>query len=274
MRSHDSFICRTWLIYMWDMTHWYVGHVSFISGTWLIFFKNVHEETPHLCMGRDSFFQNWGRGDMTYLHVGMPHDSFICETWLIYTQYDSFSCGTWPIFSRLGMSRHDSFILGMTHLYKGYDTFICETCFIYLWNVTCFSKNVDEVTWLNLCVGHDTSACGTRLIHMWNVTYFSKDVDDMRDMTHSYVGHDSSYVGNASFIFGTWLVFPTLGRRWHDSCICGPWFIHMRDMHHSYVEWASFFRQCGSGDMTHSHVGHDSFTCGAWLIHMWDMTHL
>jgi len=27
---HDSFICETWLIHMWDMTHSYVRHVSFI----------------------------------------------------------------------------------------------------------------------------------------------------------------------------------------------------------------------------------------------------
>ena len=30
---YDSFICGTWLIHIWDMTHPYVGHASFMSVT-------------------------------------------------------------------------------------------------------------------------------------------------------------------------------------------------------------------------------------------------
>jgi len=32
--GHDSFVCGTWLIHMWDMNP-YMGHDSFICGTWL-----------------------------------------------------------------------------------------------------------------------------------------------------------------------------------------------------------------------------------------------
>ena len=35
-QSKSSFICVAWLIYMRDMTHWYVWHESFICETWLI----------------------------------------------------------------------------------------------------------------------------------------------------------------------------------------------------------------------------------------------
>jgi len=56
---HDSFICVTWRIHMWDMTHLYVWHDSLICVTWLI----------HLC-------------DMTHSYVW--HDAFICVTWLIH----------------------------------------------------------------------------------------------------------------------------------------------------------------------------------------------
>ena len=37
---HNSFICETWLIRMWDMTHSYMGYGSCICETWLI----------HMCM--------------------------------------------------------------------------------------------------------------------------------------------------------------------------------------------------------------------------------
>ena len=33
--GHDSFICETWLVHMWDMTCSYVRHDSFICETWL-----------------------------------------------------------------------------------------------------------------------------------------------------------------------------------------------------------------------------------------------
>ena len=63
----------------------------------------------------------------------------------------------------------------------------------------------------------------------------------LRDMTHSYVWHDSYVVWYDSYV-------------WHDSCICVKRLIHM----------------C---DMTHSYLWHDSFICVTWLINMCDMAH-
>jgi len=68
---HDSFICVTWLIHMFNRTHSYVWHDSFICVTWLI----------HMC-------------DMTPLKLNLlkmlnmlnmlnlPH--LLCGTWLIH----------------------------------------------------------------------------------------------------------------------------------------------------------------------------------------------
>ena len=52
----------------------------------------------------------------------------------------------------------------------------------------------------------------------------------MRDMTHSYVWHDS-------FICVTWLIHMcdmTHSCVWYDSFICEIWLIHMCDMSHSH----------------------------------------
>jgi len=54
---HDPFICETWLLHTWDMTHSYVRHDSFIRETW---HNNMWDMTP------------------SYVR----HDPFICETWL------------------------------------------------------------------------------------------------------------------------------------------------------------------------------------------------
>ena len=71
------FICGTWLIHMWDMTHSHVGHDSFI-----------HVEGLFVC-------------SVTHLYVG--HDPFKCVTWLIHrcdmtpscVWHDSFTCAAW-----------------------------------------------------------------------------------------------------------------------------------------------------------------------------------
>jgi len=61
----------------------------------------------------------------------------------------------------------------------------------------------------------------------------------MWDMTHSYVGH-------ASFIYGT-----------------RP--IHIWDMTQTHCLEQSV--------SSYSYVGHDLFICGTCLVHIWDMTH-
>jgi len=91
---HNASICVTWLIHMWDMTHWYVWHDSFICVTWLIHMWNM----THSYVWHDSFMC-----DMT--HPCACHHSSICVTWLVqtcdmthsYAWHDSFICVTWLI---------------------------------------------------------------------------------------------------------------------------------------------------------------------------------
>jgi len=98
---HDLFVCVTWLIHMWDMTHSYVWRDSFICVTRLI----------HMC-------------DATHSYVW--HDSFICVTWLIqmcdmthsYVWHDSFIYVTWLI------HMHDT-----THQIWWHDLYICRHLF-------------------------------------------------------------------------------------------------------------------------------------------------
>ena len=93
---HDSFICETWLIHMWDMTRSYVRHDSFICENWLI----------HM----------W---DMTHSYVW--HDSFICVTWLIHI-CDMTHSFVW----------HDSFIRDMTHSYAWHDSLLWDMTHSYV----------------------------------------------------------------------------------------------------------------------------------------------
>jgi len=43
---HDSFICTTWLIYMYDMPHLYVWHDSYTCVTWLIHMRDMTHSFP------------------------------------------------------------------------------------------------------------------------------------------------------------------------------------------------------------------------------------
>ena len=94
----------------------------------------------------------------------------------------------------------------------------------------------------------------TRFIHICDVTHSHMRHDSSlwgasvvqeisRDMTHSYVWHDSLGV-------------------WHDLFTYLTWLIHMCDMTHSHMY-----------DKTQSYVWHDSFTYVTWLIHIRDVTH-
>jgi len=67
-RCHDSSICETQHMNLWDTTHAYVRHDACICETWLV------------CMWDMS--RSYAR-DMIYSHV--RHDLFTCETWRIHT---------------------------------------------------------------------------------------------------------------------------------------------------------------------------------------------
>jgi len=71
----------------------------------------------------------------------------------------------------------------------------------------------------------------------------------MRDMTHSYV--------------------------WHDSFICVTWLIHMCDMTHSYVWHDSFIGVTGLiHTAQHFQLSHLLYSYVTWRIHVCDVTHL
>jgi len=156
---HDSLICVTWLVHMWDMTRSYVWHDSFICVTWLI----------HVC-------------DMT--HSYMWHDSFKCVTWLIhmcdmthsYARHDSFICVTWLIH-----------ICDMAHSYVWHDSFTRVTWLIHIRGMT--HSYVAENIYINECQT-------TVLLHIFNnvrhdsfifVTWLSHSCH----RTYSYTWHDS-----------------------------------------------------------------------------------
>ena len=91
-----SFMCETWLIHGWDMTHPYSRYY------WFIYVRH------------NSYVRH---------QINQWHDSFICVIWLIhmcdmthsYVWHDSFICVTWLIH-----------MCDMTHSYVRHDSFICE----------------------------------------------------------------------------------------------------------------------------------------------------
>jgi len=224
----ESFICATWLIRMWDLTHSYVRHGSFIE---------VSADAPYLrlllsclawltCVSRDPFIcATWPicKFDMTHSYV--RRDSLMCATWLIawlwhvwamthlHVQHDPFICATWLIHKcdvTCSYVRRDSFTCATWLIHWGrcwrvlLDADMCEPWLIYMCNMT------------HLYVQHDSFICATRLIYMC-------------DVTHSYVQHDLfSGIGADVFCF-------TLTCVWRDSFMCVTRLIHVRDMTHSYV---------------------------------------
>jgi len=97
-------------------------------------------------------------------------------------------------------------------------------------------------------------------------SYTPRNLLFVRDMTHSYMWHDSctsvtwlirncdmtpSYVWHDSFTCVTWRIYMygvTDSYAWHDAFICVTWLIHV----------------CA---VTHSYVWHDSFICVLCHIH-------
>ena len=110
----------------------------------------------------------------------------------------------------------------------------------------------------------------------------------VRDMTHSYIWHDSlkhSYVWHDSFIFVTRFIDGqdvTHSRVWHDVCDMTHWYV----WHDLFIlvtwltsgsDWlrvlcvTSLIDVC---NLTHSCVSPDAFMCVTWLIYMCNMIYV
>jgi len=156
----------------------------------------------------------------------------------------------------------------ITHTSMQHDSFVCDMTDPYVWHVSFIC-----VTWLmHLCdESCHTCICVIRLdMHICDITY-AISLMHRCDLTYSTVSHDL-------FMCVTWLIHvsdmnhPSVQ---YASCICVTSLIcvtglvRMCDMTHSYLWHGSFI--C---DMTHSYSWHDSFIRVTWLIHTCDMTHL
>jgi len=127
-------------------------------------------------------------------------------------------------------------------------------------------------------VGHDSSVCQTRLFQRHSLIYRCTYVHRQTKSQFSYVWHDS-------FLCGTWLICMsnTFSTNIH-RCIDVRMYIdrpnhsfHMCAMTHSYVRHDPIIRGIRlihMCGMTHPYVRHDSFMCESWLIRMCDVTRL
>jgi len=187
----DSFTCVTWLIHMWDMTHRRPWQVS-----WPTFAHVCH--MTHLHASLDSFTcvtRLIHMRDMTHSHVW--HDSFTCVTWLIYMRHLTH-LHVW----------HDSFtyvtrlihMCDMTHSHMWHDSFTCLTWQIHMCDLT--HRRPLKVSWPTLA--------------RWSWLKTMSRLREMRDLTRSYVWHDS-------FVCVTWLVGMcdlTRWYVWHTLLVC------------------------------------------------------
>jgi len=270
----------------WVMSHTLVCYETYMNTSW-----RTHEcvmEHAWMCYGTlvnaschsqaSDMYAIWfiHMCDMTRSSVW--HDSCICATWLIhicdmthlYVWHDSFMFVTWL----LGMgSTRETYVL--------HDSFINVTCLIHTWDIC--------VEWLiHTC---DTKTCvrgqSTR-VRASSSDIYAIWLIHMRDMTHSYVWHDS-------FICLTWLVHMcdmTHSYAWRDSFVRVTWLIHMCDMILRHGQHArdicmlldSFIRVTwlrpvcdmthSKDDMTQTYIWHASFIRVTWHIHTGDMPRL
>ena len=122
----DSFVCRTWLVHMRDMTHSYVRQDSFISETWLVHMWDMTRSYTHV------FPRSWAPAYYCGWPPGAPisHSWLICDSFVLYSyvEDDLFVRETWLVRRLMYFLRLvDSCISFVLHLYMENDLFICET---------------------------------------------------------------------------------------------------------------------------------------------------
>jgi len=131
---------ETWLIDMWDMTHWHVRYDSCLIDMW----------------------------DMT-----MWHDSLTCETWLIdmwdmthwHVTYDSCLIDMWDMTMCLDMNQ------SYTHSYLRPDSSTHVTCLIDVWDMT-HSYLGTFIYWhTHSYLRPDSFTYVTWLTDMWDITH-------------------------------------------------------------------------------------------------------
>jgi len=176
--QHDSLICETWLIQMWDMTHCHVRHDSLPCETWLIAMRDMthwHERYDlfrwdDAFISYDTFVQcglidMW---DMTHCHV--RHDPLTYETWLIdiwdmthwHMRHDSLTYETWLID-----------LWEMAHISRWNDAFISYDTFV---------RDMDSSMWYNSFTWQD--CCAYDMIPSYDISHMLWLTHMI--MTHSY----------------------------------------------------------------------------------------
>jgi len=126
---HDSFICGTCLIYMWDVTHTYVGRDSYICETWLY----PWDSQQH---------------DLANSHV--RHVTVICTSWHSHTrELDSFICGTWHVYVWVTCVSWLIHIWHATHVrVSSAVSHLCALSQIYI----CIYRYICLYTWTHKCM--------------------------------------------------------------------------------------------------------------------------
>jgi len=265
--GHDSYSLMvydhyTWLIYMWGITHIYIGHDSYIyesdfmwrdtsfvgpdafrlmyvtrltwciiSGTWLI---KRHGPwlilLSHIYMGHDSYI---------YESNHMWRNSYIYGTWCIHLWWDHMWRGT------LFMG-HDSYSLMvydssyMTHMYMGHDSYIYESN--HMW--------------------HDSYIYGTWHIHLWwdhkwrGTLYMGHDSYRLVQYDFFYMTHYVTYEWVISHVWRGHVTLVNLSCHAHEWVMSHIWVCHVTHMNES---WHTY--ECVMSHVWMSHVTRMKESC-------------
>ena len=183
---HNSFICVTWLIHMWDTTRmWMARPIDMCSCG---YFSHQAEPLSHMRV-------TWLACTRGRTHSYVWYDSFICVTWLIHTCHMAHICVTANGWQQCTYVTWLIYMCDTTHSYVWHDSFIRVTWLIHTCDMT------------HSYVWHDSFIRVTWLIHTC-------------DMTHSYVWHDSHALV-AWLMYDSWIcVFVAILNRAPFSCMC------------------------------------------------------